>query len=125
MELPSPCGCRPCRRCSMFSMLSPRWRKALRDLWLNKTRTLLVVAAMAIGIFGIAVVADAYAILTREMDVNYLRTNPASATLVTDPLSDDLVQAARDLPPIGEAEARRTVVGRIQVGPDEWQPLWL
>ena len=54
-------------------MLSPRWRKALRDLWLNRTRTALVVAAMAIGIFGIAAVADAYAILPPQMTENYPR----------------------------------------------------
>lgn len=42
-------------------MLSPRWRKALRDLWLNKTRTILVILAMAIGVFGIGLVANAYA----------------------------------------------------------------
>ncbi len=47
-------------------MLSPRWRKMLRDLWLNKPRALLVVVAMAIGAFGGGLVAGAESILTRE-----------------------------------------------------------
>jgi putative ABC transport system permease protein len=105
--------------------LPPRWKKALRDLWLNKTRTLLVVAAMAIGIFGLGLVADAYAILTREMDVNYMRTQPASATLWTNPLDDLTLQTVRDRPEIAQAEARRMVTGRIQTGPDEWYSIWL
>jgi putative ABC transport system permease protein len=33
-------------------MLRPRWRKVLRDLWSNKTRTLLVVLSIAVGVAG-------------------------------------------------------------------------
>ncbi|CAG0935890.1 ABC transporter permease YtrF [Thermoflexales bacterium] len=106
-------------------MLSPRWRKALRDLWLNRSRTSLVVAAIAIGVFGIAAVADAYAILPPQMAENYARTIPASATLWTDPLDEAFVQTVRERPEIADAEARRKVVGRIQIGPDEWKIIWL
>jgi len=34
-------------------MLSPRWRKVLRDLSHHKTRTLLVVLSIAIGVFRV------------------------------------------------------------------------
>ena len=37
-------------------MLRPRWRKVLRDLWSNKTRTLLVVLSIAVGVFAIGMV---------------------------------------------------------------------
>lgn len=33
-------------------MISPRWRKVLRDLWDNKSRTALVVVSIAIGVFA-------------------------------------------------------------------------
>lgn len=105
--------------------VSVLWRKALRDLWLNKTRTALVVLAIAVGVFGLGLVLDSYTILTREMNENYQRTNPASATLYTSPLDEATVQFVEDLPQIAEAEARRMVVGRIQVGPDEWLNIWL
>lgn len=105
--------------------LSTPWRKALRDLWLNKARTILVILAIATGVFGLGLVLDAYAILTREMNENYVRTNPASATLYTEPLDNTTVQAIGNLPQIAEAEARRMVVGRIQVAPDEWLNIWL
>ncbi|MCP4541106.1 MAG: FtsX-like permease family protein [Chloroflexi bacterium] len=108
-----------------WMLINPRWRKVMRDLWLNKVRTFLVVLAIAIGIFGIGVVVNAYSILIREMDKNYLNTNPASATLWTDPMDRDFVQAVQDLSVIDQAEARRKVVGRIQVGPDEWKDIWL
>ena len=34
-------------------MFSPRWRKVMRDLWLNKTRTALVVFSIAVGAFAV------------------------------------------------------------------------
>src|SRR5512139_921534 len=105
--------------------LRPRWRKALRDLWLNKTRTALVIVAMVIGVFGFGLVANSYAILSREMDVNYQQTNPVSATLLLDRVDAELVQQVRQRPEIAEAEARQMVVGRIQIGPDEWRNIWL
>jgi putative ABC transport system permease protein len=101
------------------------WRKAIRDLWLNKARTVLVVLAIAVGVFGLGLVLDSYAILTREMNENYRRTNPASATLWTNPLNAATVEAVRALPQIAQAEARRMVVGRIRVGVDEWLNIWL
>ena len=45
--------------------LSPRWRKVVRDLWLNRARAVLVVLAIAIGTFAVGAVLGAYSILTR------------------------------------------------------------
>jgi len=45
-------------------MLSPRWRKVLRDLWGNKFRTLLVVLSTAVGVFALGLkrfIADMHA----------------------------------------------------------------
>ncbi len=38
-------------------MIRPRWRKVLRDLWSNKTRTLLVVLSIAVGVFAVGTIA--------------------------------------------------------------------
>ncbi len=109
----------------MFRLISPRWRKGLRDLWINKFRTLLVVLAIAIGIFGLGIVANAFAILTREMNANYMGTNPASATIYTEAVDDAFIDELNARSGVAEAEARRLIVGRIQVGPDEWKNIWL
>jgi putative ABC transport system permease protein len=104
---------------------NPRWKKAIRDLVLNKTRTLLVVLAISIGILGMGTVLVGYSILTRELQVNYVRTNPASATLSVDSLDRNVVQAVQKLPAIRDAEARRTVRARVQVSKNEWLPIEL
>ena len=38
-------------------MIPPRWRKVLRDLWSNKTRTILVVLSIAVGVFAVGMIA--------------------------------------------------------------------
>ena len=106
-------------------MLSSRWRKILRDLWRNKARTFLAILAISVGIFGAGSILTTYGILTRELNADYLATNPASATLIADSVSAGLLQTARAFPGIAGAEIRRSWRGRIRVGPGEWRPLLL
>ncbi|MBS1789445.1 MAG: FtsX-like permease family protein [Acidobacteria bacterium] len=101
------------------------WQKAIRDFWLERTRTVLVVVAIAIGIAAFSTVMSSYAILTRELDKGYLATNPASFTLVADKVDEALMAAVATHPGVAVAEARRTVSGRIKSGPVEWRSLVL
>ncbi|MEP7271090.1 MAG: hypothetical protein ABI882_06275, partial [Acidobacteriota bacterium] len=105
--------------------MSTLWRKALRDFWLEKTRTVLVVVAVAVGLSAFLTVLASYAILTRELDLGYQATNPASATFYLDSIDDELLARVMSHPEIGAAEARRSVAGRIKVGPVEWRALTL
>src|SRR6476659_9122112 len=91
-------------------MLSPRWRKVLRDLWSNKTRTILVVLSIAVGVFAVGMIGGARVILVRDLTDTWMSVDPPSATLNTEAFDDDLVQVVRKLPGIREAEARRTLV---------------
>ena len=101
------------------------WRKALRDLWLNKPRTLLTVLVIAIGIFAMGGVLSAYGILSREIRVNYLGTTPASATLEMENVTDDVLQQVRAQPEIAVAEARESIAARIKIGSNTWARLTL
>jgi putative ABC transport system permease protein len=106
-------------------MLSPRWKKLVRDLWLARGRTAMMIAAIAVSVFSVGMVLSTYAIIARETRQNYLGTNPASATLELDRVDDVLVRSARQRPGIANAEARATLLARAQVAPDEWRPLLL
>jgi putative ABC transport system permease protein len=106
-------------------MLSPRWRKLAGDLRNARGRLSMMVLAMAVGMFGIVTILSAYTILTREISRNYLGTNPASALLEVDQVTDELVEAVRQRPGIANAEAGSSVWARIEVKPDEWMPLLL
>jgi putative ABC transport system permease protein len=107
-------------------MFSPRWRKVLRDLWLNKTRTLLVVLSIAVGVFAVGTIASSQIILSRDLTAAYLAANPASATFFTfDSFGDEVVKAVEHLDEVKEAEGRRRVTVRAKTGPDEWRLLYL
>lgn len=106
-------------------MLSPRWRKVLNDLLQHKTRTILVVMSIAIGVFAIGMVAGAAEIMSRDLQANYMAINPAGATIYTDPFDQDFVDAISSMPEIKEAEGRRSTTVRIQTGPDQWRSMTL
>ncbi len=101
------------------------WRKAIADFWQERTRTTLVVLAIALGIAGFTTVMASYAILTRELNEGFLATNPASATLYTDAVDDALLTAVLQNPKVGAAEPRRVVTGKLKSGPAQWRNLVL
>ena len=109
----------------LSGLLRPRWNKILRDLWLNKTRSGLVVLAITLGVFSVGSILGGYAILIRELNDNFLATNPASATLWVEGLDEELVAEIKAMPEIDEVEARRRVNGRVQVASGEWKTILL
>jgi putative ABC transport system permease protein len=101
------------------------WRKAVRDVWQARTRTVFVVLAIALGIAAFSTVMSTYAILVRELNRGYLATNPASAVLRTDRVDDALLRAAGGVRGVGAVQARRRLSARVKVGPMEWRSLVL
>src|SRR5512142_1055928 len=101
------------------SMLSPRWKKLLRDLQTAQGRMIMMVIAIAVSIFGVGTILSAYTILTREISRNYLGTNPASAFLELDRVDDTVLQAVKQRPDIQDAEATSWVTARIEAQPGQ------
>ncbi len=102
-------------------VLAPRWKKVLRDLAANRTRTALVVLSIAVGVFAFGTILAGPTVLGRLLNDSFLATNPASAILTTEPFDDDLVAAAERVPGVAAARGLRAVPARIQVGPADWQ----
>jgi len=88
-------------------IIRPRWKKVFADLWGNKSRTVLVVLSIAIGVFAVGMVANAYLILEEASTVGYETVNPTSAFIITSPFGDDLVDTIREMPEVADAEGRR------------------
>lgn len=106
-------------------MISPRWKKLLRDLQTAQGRMIMMIAAIATSIFGVGTMLSAYTIMSREISRNYLETHPASAFIELDQVDDALVEAVRQQPGIADAEAGDWVTARVEVKPNEWMPLLL
>jgi putative ABC transport system permease protein len=104
-------------------VIAPRWRKVGRDLLANKARTALVVMSIAIGVAAIGSIAGARVIILESLTRAYASVNQAHATITSETFGDEMVEAARGTPGVREAEGRRVVGARVQVGPDRWRNL--
>jgi putative ABC transport system permease protein len=110
---------------AVVTALTARWRKVLGDLWHARSRAVLVVLAIAIGLTGFFAVLSAYAVLRRELNRGYLATNPASAVLATDAVDDALLAAVRARADVADADARAVVEARLRTGAGTWRRLTL
>ena len=95
-------------------MLSPRWRKVVRDLWGNKLRTLLVVLSIAVGIFAISMISGSQEMTMTTLNAGWNATNPASLTIYTDLFDEDLLWTVRHMPGVKEADGRRAFSVRFK-----------
>jgi putative ABC transport system permease protein len=103
-------------------MLRPRWYKVINDLFGNKTRTLLIVLSMAVGLFAIGIILSARTILSDGLASSFAAIHPSSGTIRTvEPFDEDFLEAVRSMPEVQEADARRNVSARVEVAPGEWQ----
>lgn len=105
--------------------MKPRYMKVIRDLTSNYAKNLMLVLAIAVGVFGIGSILGGYKVINREMATNYLSTAPASATIEFEgKISDELLDSVRALPGIEKAERRATITARMKVN-DRWYPVLL
>ncbi len=111
---------------------APRWRKVLRDLLRNPTRTLLVVLSIAVGVISVAIVMGGYGVIAADLPGAFDATNPAQARLYTQPFTNDLVTTVRRMPNVADAAGRRILSVQVRVADPErgpaatrWQALQL
>src|SRR5512136_1856921 len=96
-------------------MLSPRWRKVIRDLWGHKGRTILVVLSIAVGVFAVGMVAGSQTIITRGMTESWASVNPASSQLYPDNFDEEMLWTVRHMPGVKDADARGSATLRFKV----------
>ena len=108
------------------------WRKTLRDLWLYKARTVLVVLAIAVGTASAGVATTSLIVLRRDLRAGFLGTNPAHAVLDVvsvagaTPIDEALAERVAALPDVGDVVARRMTAARLALpgGEERFLQLW-
>jgi len=89
--------------------MSVAFRKAWRDLWNNKGRTLLVVLSIAVGVLAIGMIISTNTILERQLTASQIASNPAHVQLfLRGQVDDDTLHAVARMPEVDEAEGRAT-----------------
>jgi putative ABC transport system permease protein len=107
------------------NLLKPRWRKVFTDLWQDKTRTGLVVASIAVGVFAIGMVISTYVVISQDINLNYAAINPPNIIIRTDPFDKTLVDSIKGIPGVKDAVGRRLIQFRAKRGTEDWQSLTL
>lgn len=107
-------------------MIRPRWRKLFRDLWLNRSRTILVIMSIAVGVFAVGVIATSRTILSEQLNAAFLATDPASGLFLTfNSFDEDVVETIESMNEVAAADARRMISVRAKLGENRWQQLQL
>jgi putative ABC transport system permease protein len=97
-------------------MLNPRWRKVFRDIWKNKTRSILVVFAIAVGIFAFSSAFISREVILTEMNSQYQAINPSTITLGVTSFDDSLVRWASHQDNISYSQGQSMRLARMVQG---------
>ncbi|NJL04473.1 MAG: FtsX-like permease family protein [Chloroflexaceae bacterium] len=126
----------PAAPAARSGVLAPRWKKIAADLWGNRTRTLLVVLSIFVGVFAVGVIAGTQFILSTELQRIYQQANPAHITVSSGVLSYNadyslstadsskagfsqaLLDSLERMPEVAAVDGRRVFNARVRVGED-------
>lgn len=92
------------------------YKKVIRELKVYKGRTIMALIGILIGVTSIGFVLSAYAILLREMNANYMNTNPSSISIKVRNLDSNGIELIKGMQNNIDIEARKTSVARIDRG---------
>lgn len=106
----------------MLKLLKPRWRKVVRDILDNKARTVLVVLAIAVGVFAFGSVFITQEVLLDDMNNGFVSTNPANVIVSMSPFDESLLRTVRTIDGVADAEARALATVRMWDG-ENWVSL--
>ena len=101
----------------------PRWSKVISDLQGSRSRTLMVVASIAVGVFAIGMIMSAYVIISEEINVSFAATHPVNIEIWTDPFHEDFVRIIEHVPGVTDAEGRRMTGVRSRRDDEIWKGL--
>lgn len=104
-------------------MIGTRWRKVVRELWLNRARTLLVIVSIAVGIFAVGTVQLLRSVISSQLKSIYVSSNISQATIFAVGVDDAQLDAIRRMPEVADAQGRSSLVMKVQIAPDQWQNL--
>ncbi len=105
------------------SHLSVSRTKILRDLWVNKARSILIVLAVTVGVTAFGLMIGGSIVLQDNLKQVYAATDPAHAVLILRPFDETLVAKVLALPYVEDAQPRSLVQARLKTSTGKWLSL--
>jgi putative ABC transport system permease protein len=101
-----------------------QFNKIRQDLRQNAFRVLLVLLSVIVSTAVLSTISSAFWVLKREMNANFLGTNPADAMLWFVPDSNkNIISTLQIHPSVSTAELRQIIEGRVEIAPNNWETL--
>jgi putative ABC transport system permease protein len=100
--------------------MSSRWKKVWSDFWGNKSRAILTILTIGVGVFTVGFAGNMGLYMAESMESDYLSSNPSEATVFAIPMDEDSVKIAREMPGVDAVEGRSTTNAKmIRPGEDD------
>jgi putative ABC transport system permease protein len=93
--------------------LPTRWIKILKDIWDHKSRSLLVILSIAVGVAAVGMINNAKSMIERDLFGPYLAGNPALVQVYTSPIDQSVADAVVGLREVETVQPRRTAAATI------------
>jgi putative ABC transport system permease protein len=93
--------------------LNTRWIKIFKDIWDHKTRSLLVILSIAVGVAAVGMINNAKSMIERDLFGPYLAGNPALVQIYISRFDDSLTNAVAGMREVETVQARRTTAATI------------
>ena len=101
-------------------MMTSRWKKVWADFWGNKSRAVLTILTITVGVFAVGFNNNTALYMIESMDSDFLSVNPSEAIIYAYPMDEDSVNIAREVAGVDAVEGRSTGSAYIlQVGKDD------
>jgi len=101
-------------------MMTSRWKKVWADFWGNKSRAILTILTITVGVFAVGFNNNTALYMIESMDSDFLSVNPSEAIIYAYPMDEDSVNIARNVAGVDAVEGRSTASAYIvQVGKDD------
>ena len=100
--------------------MKPRWRKVIHDLFDNKSRTLLVVISIAVGVLSIGIIIGSHQIISTDLPLSYSSSVPANIDFSMDSFDEDTLAFIDNQATTDKVEGRRVFNIRVRVPGTDW-----
>lgn len=97
-------------------IIPTRWTKIFKDVWSHKSRSLLVILSIGVGVAAAGMIQNASNIIQRDLYSAFAAGNPAVLEIHVSPFSEDLASAVEGLREVDSAQARRLLSATILPG---------
>jgi putative ABC transport system permease protein len=99
------------------------WNKIWFDLWHNKTRTLLAVLSIAVGVFAVGAMFGMADMMSTEMDRSHQSVQPPHINIIlSEPVARDILLNLRTVPGVQGVEPYNSLSALYKLHPeDEWR----